>query len=128
MNFTLFFWPCSVVYRILFPWPGIEPMSPALGAQSLKHWRAKEVSEFYTLMEYWSHFRSLFLLLKSHCIISRGKYILFWKENKYTKNIIFRIQQNVNTFLIEKISLLYNCIKATTPFQLWYRNIKFLCS
>ena len=28
---------------ILVPWPGIEPMPPALGAWSLNHWTAREV-------------------------------------------------------------------------------------
>ena len=27
----------------LVPWPGIEPGSPALEAQSLKHWATREV-------------------------------------------------------------------------------------
>ena len=27
----------------LVPWPGIEPGSPALGAQSLSHWTTREV-------------------------------------------------------------------------------------
>ena len=31
----LFFWQCHAACRILVPQPGIEPVSPALGAQSL---------------------------------------------------------------------------------------------
>ena len=34
-----FFWPCG----ILVPWQGIEPVPPAMEAQSFKHWTAKEV-------------------------------------------------------------------------------------
>ena len=29
--------------RILLPWPGIEPAPPAVEAQSLNHWKAREV-------------------------------------------------------------------------------------
>ena len=36
-------WPCSVAYGILVPWPGIEPMPPAVEVQSLNHWTSKEV-------------------------------------------------------------------------------------
>ena len=31
--------------RILVPWPGIEPLSPALEVQSLNHWTAREIPE-----------------------------------------------------------------------------------
>ena len=43
--FSLFlsFRPCCAVCGILVLQPGIEPMSPALGAQSLNHWTAREV-------------------------------------------------------------------------------------
>ena len=33
--------------RILVPQPGIKPMPPALGAQSLNHWIAREVPVTY---------------------------------------------------------------------------------
>ena len=38
-----FFWPCTVACGILVPQPGIEPSSPAVEAQSLNHWCAREV-------------------------------------------------------------------------------------
>ena len=37
------FWPHHVAYGILIPWPGIEPVTPALEAQNLNHWTIKEV-------------------------------------------------------------------------------------
>ena len=37
------FWPYHVACRILVPWPGLEPASPALEAWSLNHWAAKKV-------------------------------------------------------------------------------------
>ena len=41
----LFFllWPRHVAGRILVPRPGIESVSPAVGAQRLNHWTAREV-------------------------------------------------------------------------------------
>ena len=36
-RFTFFFW-LRCACEILVPWPVIEPMTPALGAQSLNHW------------------------------------------------------------------------------------------
>ena len=43
-----FFWPCCVACIILIPWPGVEPMSPALESQNLNHWTIREVpATFY---------------------------------------------------------------------------------
>ena len=36
----------------LVPWPGIEPMSPAVKAQSLNHWTTREVPKAYALNHY----------------------------------------------------------------------------
>ena len=36
-----FFWPHCVAFGILVPQPGIEPMLPALGAQSLNQWTTR---------------------------------------------------------------------------------------
>ena len=38
-----FFCPCLAACRILVPQPGIELMSPEVGARSLNHWTAREV-------------------------------------------------------------------------------------
>ena len=45
--------PCGT----LVPWPGVEPVLPALGVQSLKHWTTREVLTLYYFM-----FLVLFLL------------------------------------------------------------------
>ena len=37
------FQPHHVACGILIPWPGIEPVTPALEAQNLNHWTIKEV-------------------------------------------------------------------------------------
>ena len=37
------FWPCHAACRILVSWPGIKPTQPALGAESLNNWTAREV-------------------------------------------------------------------------------------
>ena len=39
----LLFFSFKVECRILVPQPGIQPMHPALGAQSLIHWTEREV-------------------------------------------------------------------------------------
>ena len=36
------FWPCLKARGILVPWPGIEPTSPAVEAQSPYYWTARE--------------------------------------------------------------------------------------
>ena len=41
-----FFLPHHVACKILVPLPGIKPMLPALGAQSLDHWTAREIPTF----------------------------------------------------------------------------------
>ena len=37
------FWLHCVACEVLVPWPGIKPVFPALEAQSLNHWTAREV-------------------------------------------------------------------------------------
>ena len=39
----LFFWLCRLACGILVPQPGIEPVPPAVEAQSRNHWTAREV-------------------------------------------------------------------------------------
>ena len=41
------------VFRILVPWPGTEPMSPAMEGWSPNHWRAREVSTPSFLTSYY---------------------------------------------------------------------------
>ena len=43
LHFSFFFWWHSVACRILVPQPGIEPSPPAVEAQSLNYWTAREV-------------------------------------------------------------------------------------
>ena len=42
-----FFGPSCATCGILVPRPGMEPLPPALGAQSLKHWTAREIPGQY---------------------------------------------------------------------------------
>ena len=51
-NFFFIFWPCRTACEILFPQPGIEALPPALGAQSLNHWTAREVSNLRGFKQY----------------------------------------------------------------------------
>ena len=41
--FLFLFWPCHTTCGVLVSQPGIEPMPPAVEAQSLNHWTAREV-------------------------------------------------------------------------------------
>lgn len=41
--FFFFFWPVHATCGILVPWPGMEPMTPTLGAWKLNHWTIREV-------------------------------------------------------------------------------------
>ena len=38
-----FLWPHPVAGRVLVPWPGVEPVSPALRVQNFNDWTAREV-------------------------------------------------------------------------------------
>ena len=48
-NFFFFFWPLCEACGILVPQPGIEPAPPAVAAQSLNHWSAREVPTILNL-------------------------------------------------------------------------------
>ena len=39
----IFFWPRHMAFGVLVPRPGMEPVPPALEAQSLGHWTAREI-------------------------------------------------------------------------------------
>ena len=45
-----FFWPCHAACGILLPQPGVEPVPPAVEAQSLNHWTAREVQKLYIFL------------------------------------------------------------------------------
>ena len=45
--FFFFFLPHHAVYRILISRPGIEPMPPAVKAQSLNHWTSREILLYF---------------------------------------------------------------------------------
>ena len=45
--FSLFFGPSCTACGILVPRPGMEPLPPALGASSLKHWTPREIPGQY---------------------------------------------------------------------------------
>ena len=47
--FCFSFWPSRTACEILVPQKGIKPMPPALEAQSLNHWTAREVQSFLML-------------------------------------------------------------------------------
>ena len=44
----LFFFGCAARH-VELPWPGIEPMPPAVEAQSLNHWTTREILYFFFL-------------------------------------------------------------------------------
>ena len=41
--FDFIYWLHCSAYGILVPWPGIEPLAPALEAWSFNHWTAREI-------------------------------------------------------------------------------------
>ena len=47
VSLLLLFWSHCVVCRILVPQPGIQPVSPAVGARSPNYWTTREVPDFF---------------------------------------------------------------------------------
>ena len=56
VHIFLFFLLQGAVCRILIPWPGMEPVLPAVEALSLNHWTAKEVLSLLLLTEFFCVF------------------------------------------------------------------------
>ena len=50
--YTFFFLPRHVACGILVPQPAIQPMLPALEAQTLSHWTAREVPIYTVVLEW----------------------------------------------------------------------------
>ena len=82
----VYFFFGHVAYRILVPWPGIEPMTPTGEVQSRNHWTSREFhlwswrtlkicSERHYLCQKGHHFLS-FLCFES-LILAYKKYILW---------------------------------------------------
>ena len=65
------FWPHCAARGILVPWPGIEPMAPAVEAWSLNHWITREVprARIYYLREAGSLARIKIQMLAGLCSI-----------------------------------------------------------
>ena len=61
--YTFFLRPHCVACVILVPWPGIEPMPPAVEAWSLNHWTAREVLTFF-FVKY-----IFFFTMVYHCLL-----------------------------------------------------------
>ena len=40
--YFIIFWPCHTACGILVPWPGVEPLPPAVEAWSPNHWTTRE--------------------------------------------------------------------------------------
>ena len=66
------FWLGCTACEILVPWPGIEPVPPALAAQSLNHWTARRSPREGSLglgFPFWAHgcCQNLFPLKQETC-------------------------------------------------------------
>ena len=64
----LCFWPHFTACGILAPWPEIKPIPPALEAQSLNHWTAREVPNLLSSL---GLLEGVWLALFSHFLMSR---------------------------------------------------------
>ena len=54
LSVFFFFFKFFVACRILVPWPGMEPLTLALAAQSLNHWTTRKVPMiFFHLIRIW---------------------------------------------------------------------------
>ena len=58
----LFVWPWLMACGILVPWPGIEPASAAVEAQTLNHWTARKVPSFFIMFRLQQRLSYSFLL------------------------------------------------------------------
>ena len=63
-----FIWPPPAAWGISVPWPGIEPMTPALEAWSLNHWTPREVPTVFC-DEVQFIFLAFVLYLRTRCQI-----------------------------------------------------------
>ena len=65
-------WPCCRAFGISFPWPGMEPMPPAVEAHNLKHWTAREVPDI-----------PFFFFFKKSSSVSNETEVLYLKHNVF---------------------------------------------
>ena len=89
----LSFWPRCVGCRIFVPQPGMEPLPPAVEAQSLNQWTARKVPFFFSFFFfnvykfYTMCMLSQFLKMEKNQIMSWGK--KFIKTNDFPPILVF---------------------------------------
>ena len=98
--FFFFFFPCCVVCRILFPQPGIKPVSPALGAWGLNHWPPGKSAPFFTFKDL-SDYSGPTQMIEDHLVI-----------------LIISLTHNLNSPLPSPHLTILNWDQLQSPFQL----------
>ena len=83
----------------LFPWPGIEPGSPALGAWNLSHWTTREVPSAVILQE--QYFESAVYEISSVLHIQK---VYFYQNILFQELTLFSKSKNIVTSLSIKNS------------------------
>ena len=98
-GFFFFFWLLHAACRLLVPQSEIEPVLPALGAQSLSHWATWEVSKshcpevFFKTKKYRTLWMSCYNMYKNRGDnIFQGRMPLFW----FTSEILLSPSQKTN--------------------------------
>ena len=103
-----FFWLHHVACEILVPWPGVEPMPPAVEARSPNHWTAKEFQEIEFLFMWLIHIVldiKTYRFLKIHFnIMINLLHINKWLVFCFFKKTFFLKMQKES---VEKLALFY---------------------
>ena len=105
-----FFLPSPVARGILVPQPGIKPVPPALEAQSLNHWTAREVPG---CDYFWKNVKSDGTVLLIRWMIS---WVQDWESNKA---LLCVLQTNYRSNSLEILQ---------KYFDLWYKPLELVYS
>ena len=136
--YLFFFWPCPVACGILVPLPGIDPAPPAMEAQSLNHWTAREVPpsmyllnlEFVLFMSQKKNSLLISLSLFSLCRSLIGYDLLDWSLNLLPVFLLsvswyfcFTFHKNPSTFFQPFHWIFCFCCHYHFPRALYYSLI-----
>ena len=108
----------------LVPWPGMEPRSPALGAWSLSHWTAREVTVYFFLHHIWRHIIQLSYFLMMLRLISaekeRSRSWWGWAQHSQLKLWCFgkhQVSQNANIMQDHFVNIMEQEKDQRTPWS-----------
>ena len=131
-NGFIYFWPCCTACRILFPWPGIEPVLPAVEMWSPNHWTVRELPATNILMgsHFWNYTNSLLLIKLSPFIFLSIQFlretVLRWSFSESINSFIIGLPRQLFLLPIYVYICMYVYMYVCICMYIWIQRLFFI--